>query len=180
MARYNIRLSGSGGQGMITAGIILAMAASIYGDKNATQSQSYGPEARGGASKAEVIISDDEINYPKVMAPKYLVALTQEAADKYSTDLEEGGIIIVDSMMVKSPPKGNFEVYSLPIVKAAAERAGKSMVANIVTLAALNDICKFVSEEELEQAVLARVPKGTEDLNKKALEVGKALVAENA
>lgn len=178
MARYNIRLSGSGGQGMITAGIILAMAASIYGGKQATQSQSYGPEARGGASKAEVIISDDPINYPKVMAPKYLVALTQEACDKYSTDLEEGGIIVVDSMMVKNPPEGNYKIYSLPIIKSAAEKAGKSMVANIVTLGALNEICKFVSEEELEQAVLARVPKGTEDMNRKALLVGKELVAE--
>ena len=94
MSRFEIRLSGSGGQGMITAGIILANAAAIYENKNSVQSQSYGPEARGGASKAEVIISSDEINYPKVTSPDFLVALTQEAYDKYSKDIKDDCLII--------------------------------------------------------------------------------------
>lgn len=175
MERHEIRLSGSGGQGMITAGIILASAASLYEGKTSVQSQSYGPEARGGASKAEVIISTEEINYPKVMAPDVLVALTQEAADKYVHDLKDNGILIVDSMMVKNPPKGKFKVYEMPIIVSAAEKAGKALVANMVTLSALNTICKLVTPEALEKAVLAMVPKGTEDLNKKALSVGKEL-----
>lgn len=157
---------------MITAGIILAAGASVIEGKKAIQSQSYGPEARGGASKAEVIISDEEIYYPKVMAPDVLVALTQEACDKYSKDLKDGGILIVDELMVKKHPEGNFKVYTLPIIKTAAEKVGKAMVANVVTLGALNEICKFVKPETLEQAVLSRVPKGTEELNKNALNAG--------
>jgi 2-oxoglutarate ferredoxin oxidoreductase subunit gamma len=172
MARSEIRLSGSGGQGMITAGIILAMAASVVEDKKAIQSQSYGPEARGGASKAEVIISDDVIYYPKVMAPDVLVALTQEAADKYSKDLKPGGIMILDELMVREAPKGDWTVYTMPIIRTAAEKVGKAMVANVVTLSALNTICDLVAPESLEKAVLSRVPKGTEELNKNALSAG--------
>lgn len=172
MARHEIRLSGSGGQGMITAGIILAYAAAVFEGKKAVQSQSYGPEARGGASKAEVIISDNEINYPKVMAPDVVIALTQEAAEKYTKDIKAGGIVIVDSMMVKTPPTGDFTVYSLPIIRTAAEKVGKAMVANVVTLGALNGICGLVDEKLLEDAVLSRIPKGTEDLNKRALAAG--------
>ncbi len=172
MARHLIRLSGSGGQGMITAGIILAAGASVLEGKKAIQSQSYGPEARGGASKAEVIISDEEIYYPKVMAPDVLVALTQEAADKYSKDLKQGGILILDDLMVKTAPKGDWKVYMMPIIRTAAEKVGKAMVANVVTLGALNEICGFVKPETLEQAVLSRVPKGTEELNKNAISAG--------
>jgi len=172
MARHAIRLSGSGGQGMITAGIILAMGASVFEGKKAIQSQSYGPEARGGASKAEVIISDEEIFYPKVMAPDVLVALTQEAADKYSKDLKPGGILILDDLMVKTAPAGDWKVYMMPIIRTAAEKVGKAMVANVVTLGALNEICGFVATETLEKAVLSRVPKGTEELNKNAIQAG--------
>ena len=175
MARSEIRLSGSGGQGMITAGIILAMAASVFEGKKAIQSQSYGPEARGGASKAEVIISDEDIYYPKVMSPDVLVALTQEAAEKYSTDLKDNAILIVDNLMVKNPPKGNFKVIGLDIIVTAAEKVGKAMVANVVTLGAINTLCNFVKPETLEKAVLSRVPKGTEELNKKALSAGAEL-----
>jgi 2-oxoglutarate ferredoxin oxidoreductase subunit gamma len=172
MARHAIRLSGSGGQGMITAGIILAAGASVFEGKKAIQSQSYGPEARGGASKAEVIISDEEIYYPKVMAPDVLVALTQEAADKYSKDLKPGGILILDDLMVKTAPAGDWKVYTMPIIRTAAEKVGKAMVANVVTLGALNEICGFVKPETLEKAVLSRVPKGTEELNKNAINAG--------
>ena len=98
--RYDIRFSGSGGQGIITAGILLAQAAAIKGGKNAVQSQSYGPEARGGASKAEVIISDDEINYPKIVSPDIVISLTQEAYNKYAVDLKDDAVVIVDTTMV--------------------------------------------------------------------------------
>ena len=97
MSRYELRFSGAGGQGLITAGIIMAKAASIYEGKQAVQSQSYGPEARGGASKSEVIISDGPIDYPKVTQCDALLAMTQEAANKYSHDLKEGGVLLIDS-----------------------------------------------------------------------------------
>src|ERR1035437_4658030 len=101
MSRYELRFSGAGGQGLITAGIIMAKAASIYEGKQAVQSQSYGPEARGGASKAEGIISDEAIDYPKVTQCDELLAMTQVACDKYSHDLKEGGVLLVDSDLVK-------------------------------------------------------------------------------
>lgn len=170
--RYEVRLSGSGGQGMILAGVILAEAAAIYDDKNATQSQSYGPEARGGASKSEVIISDEDIFYPKATNIDLLLALTQEACNKYIDDLKETGILVVDRDRVQDIPEGKFKVYKLPIMSIAQEKVGKMIVANIVALGVITALSGVVSDEAIESAVLARVPRGTEDLNKKALLAG--------
>jgi 2-oxoglutarate ferredoxin oxidoreductase subunit gamma len=167
--KYEIRFSGSGGQGLILAGIILAEAATIYDNKNAVQSQSYGPEARGGASKSEVIISNSEIDYPKATIIDALLSLTQEACDKYVVDLKNGGILIVDSDFVTKIPDGNYKVYKLPFINTAKFELGREFVANIVALGAIVNITKVVSKESIESAVLARVPKGTEELNKKAL-----------
>lgn len=178
MDRYEIRLSGSGGQGLILAGIILAEAAAIYDAKNAIQSQSYGPEARGGASKSEVIISDGEIDYPKATRIDFLLALTQQACDKYCNDLKENGILVVDTHLVPHPPNGNFKTYVLSIAEAAKNKVGKSFVANIVALGALVELTGIVSKEAIIKAVLAKVPKGTEELNKKALETGFSLINE--
>ncbi|MDY0234509.1 MAG: 2-oxoacid:acceptor oxidoreductase family protein [Gudongella sp.] len=174
MKRWELRLSGSGGQGLITGGIILAEAAILDG-KNALQSQSYGPEARGGASKAEVIISDDEITFPKVEHCDLLLSLTQLSCDKYLCTLKEDGILIIDDA-VELPEVGEVKVYRLPILNTASEKLGKSMVANIVALGVLNKITGIVTEESLEKAVLSRVPKGTTDLNKSALAEGYNLV----
>ncbi|MGE5849495.1 MAG: 2-oxoacid:acceptor oxidoreductase family protein [Candidatus Methylomirabilota bacterium] len=173
--RYEIRLSGEGGQGIVLAGVILAEAAAIYDGKNATQTQVYGPESRGGASKAEVIISDEEIDYPKAMAVDLLLALTQAAADKYGHDLKPSGILVVDSSKVVNVPSGNFSVHRVPIIETAKETVGKAMVANIVSLGVIAGLSKVVSREAIENAVLARVPKGTEELNRRALEAGFAL-----
>ncbi|MBN1356376.1 2-oxoacid:acceptor oxidoreductase family protein [bacterium] len=170
--RYEIRLSGSGGQGMILAGVILAEAAAIYDEKNATQSQSYGPEARGGASKSDVIISDEDIDYPKATNIDLLLALTQEACDKYICDLRKKAILIADSFRVLKMPEGDFRVFHLPILKTADEVVGKAIVANIVALGAIVEITGIVSREAIESAVMARVPRGTEDLNRKALTAG--------
>src|SRR5271157_4991519 len=123
--RTEIRLAGEGGQGMILAGIILAEAAAIYDGKQAVQSQSYGPEARGGASKSEVIISDGPIDYPKVTQCDALLAMTQEACNKYSHDLKEGGILLVDSDLVKTLPKGNFKTVAFPIINTAKNDVGR-------------------------------------------------------
>jgi 2-oxoglutarate ferredoxin oxidoreductase subunit gamma len=170
MNTKEIRLSGSGGQGIILAGIILAEAG-IFDGKNVIQTQSYGPEARGGASKAEVIISDDEIDYPKVINPDIVLAMTQESADKYIVSLKENGVVVVDSTYVNRTPQG-FNTFQIPITKMAKKELGKEIVSNIVALGALIGITKVVSYEALEKAVLARIPKGTEELNKKALVMG--------
>jgi len=136
----------------------------------------YGPESRGGASKAEVIISDEEIDYPKAMSVDLLLALTQAAADKYGREVRPSGIVILDSSKVVTPPRGSFAAHSLPIIETAKEAVGKTMVANIVSLGAIVGLSKVVSRQSIERAILARVPKGTEDLNRRALEAGFALV----
>lgn len=170
MEKYEVRLSGSGGQGLLLAGIILAEGA-INDGKNAVQTQSYGPEARGGASKSEVIISTDDIDFPKVRDCDILLALTQKSYEQYSEGLKDNGILIIDSS-VNVGTVENKRVYSVPILDTAANDLGKPMVTNIVALGALVGITKIISAESLEKAVLARVPKGTEELNKKALSMG--------
>ena len=168
-SRYEIRLAGSGGQGLILAGIILAEAAGIYDGKFVCQTQSYGPEARGGASKAEVVISDAEIDYPKAIRPDVLLAMNQKSLDVFLNDLKPGGLLLVDADLVKEAPANR--VLALPFTRIAGE-LGRVMVANIVALGALVQLTGAVSLESLTAAVLARVPKGTEDLNKKALAAG--------
>ncbi len=167
--RTEIRLSGSGGQGLILAGIILAEATILDG-KNAVQSQSYGPEARGGASRAEIIISNASIDYPKVSKPDIMLALTEEAMKKYKNDLREDGFLIIDSSMEK--PEHSYDILRVPILKTAQEKIGKVIVANIVALGTLTSATGIVSKESIERAVMDRVPKGTEDLNKIALYEG--------
>lgn len=177
--RYEIRFSGAGGQGLILAGVIMAEAAAIYDGKQAVQSQSYGPEARGGASKSEVIIGDAPIDYPKATIVDALLALTQEACDKYSHDLKEGGVLLVDSDMVKNHPKGNFKTVSFPIINTAKNEVGREIVANIVALGAMVALTGVVSKESAEKAVLSRVPEAFLELNRKAFQTGydKALAA---
>ena len=171
--KVEIRLSGSGGQGLITAGIILAHAATLDG-LNVIQSQSYGPEARGGASKSEVIISEDMIYYPKLIDCDILLCLTQLSYETYLKDLKPNGVLILDDSIEYE--EGNYKIYSKPIITIATNKLKKSMVANIIALGAINEITKLVSQNSLIEAVLSRVPKGTEDLNKKALEEGYLLI----
>ncbi len=177
--RYELRFSGAGGQGLILAGVIMAEAASIYDGKQAVQSQSYGPEARGGSSKSEVIISDDPIDYPKATRVDALLALTQEACDKYVHDLKEGGVLLLDSDMVKKMPAGNFAVTAFPIINTAKNEVGREIVANIVALGAMVALSGAVTKASAEKAVLARVPEAFVELNKKAFLLGyeKAMAA---
>ncbi len=170
--RVEVRFSGSGGQGIILAGVILAEAAAIYDDKNAVQSQSYGPEARGGASKSEVIISDGDIDYPKATHIDILLALTQVACDKYVSDLKKGAVLIVDSNEVTKIPEGDFRAYEVPIFGLAEETIGKRIVGNIIALGVVVGLTDVVSRKAIEEAVLSRVPRGTEELNLKALNLG--------
>ena len=166
-----IVLTGTGGQGLILAGIILAEAAVLDG-KQAIQTQSYGPEARGGASRAEVLISDEAIDYPKVRKADTLLAMSQEAFNQYGGAAGAGSQLIVDSTFVRELKETKAQLVSLPITRAAKEQLGRDMFANIIALGAIVGLTGTVSRESLEAAVLARVPKGTEDKNRQALDLG--------
>ena len=170
MERYEIRLGGSGGQGIIMAGIILAEAAGIFDGKFVCQTQSYGPEARGGSSKAEVVVSDEEIDYPKAMKPDLLLAMNQKSCDAYFFDMKPSGTLVVDSTYVKQLPTSR--AVAIPFSRIAREKLGKEMAANIVALGALAALTGVVSLKSLEAAVMNRIPPGMEDLNRKALELG--------
>lgn len=168
--RIEIRLAGEGGQGMILAGIILAEAAAVFDDLQAVQSQSYGPEARGGASRAEVVIAPDEIDYPEVLEADVLVAMSQEAYKKYAANLKSDGLLIIDGQKVK--PDADEQVVSIPITKIAMEVTGKPITANVVALGVLVGLTGVVSRTAIEKAVAARAPKGTEEMNSRALQAG--------
>ena len=170
--RYEIRFSGAGGQGLITAGIILAEAAAIIEGKSALQSQSYGPEARGGASKSEVIISDGPIDYPKATVVDACLAMTQESADKYAVGIKDGGLLLLDDDFVKQDPEGNFTVHRLPIMRMAKEDIGREIVANVIALGAVIGLTNVVSKEAGEEAVMRKVPPAFKELNQKAYNLG--------
>lgn len=168
--RQEIRLAGSGGQGIIMAAIVLAEAAGVHEGKQVSQTQSYGPEARGGTCKAEVVISDAPIDYPKVAKPDFLLAMNQASVNSYFGDLKPTGLLIVDSTLVSKVPTA--KTVSIPFTKIAREELGTDLVANMVALGALGWLSKRVSIESLEEALLSRVPPGTEELNLKALRAG--------
>jgi 2-oxoglutarate ferredoxin oxidoreductase subunit gamma len=170
--KIEVRLAGFGGQGIILSGVILGRAAAIHDGRYAIQTQSYGPEARGGASKSEVIISDEEIHYPKVKNPDVFMVMSPEAFEKYVPDLAEDGTIIYDSSLIKEMPERYKKAYPVPATLMAKEELGKVIVANIIMLGAVSAITGCVSREAIKKAVLESVPKGTEELNTKALEMG--------
>ena len=169
-SRYEIRLGGSGGQGIILMGIVLAEAIGIYDGKYVSQTQSYGPEARGGSSKSEVIVSDEEIDYPKAMKPDLLLVMNQKSCDDFYHDLKTEGVLIVDSTFVTQLPAS--KAYQIPFTRIAREKFKREVVANIIALGALAQLTPVVSHKAIEAAVLARVPMGTEKLNRDALKAG--------
>jgi len=168
--RYEVRLSGSGGQGIILAALILAEAAGTYGEKYVCQTQSYGPEARGGTSKSDVVISDDPIDYPMAMTLDLLLAMNQSSCDAYFRDLKPEGLLVVDSTLVTQIPTDR--AVALDFTRIAQETLDTAMVANVVALGAVGFLCPMVSLKKLESALTANVPKGTEELNRKALHAG--------
>jgi 2-oxoglutarate ferredoxin oxidoreductase subunit gamma len=165
--RTEIQLAGFGGQGIVLAGVILGEAV-IRDGKNAVQAQSYGPESRGGAARSDVIISDDLIDYPRVISPDILVALSPPAYDKYRGPVKEQGIVIIDGDLVETDDE---TVRRFPFARMADE-LGRRVVANIIMLGALARTSGCVTEESLRQSVLKHIPKGTEELNARALETG--------
>ena len=167
--RYEVRLGGTGGQGAILAGILLAEAA-IRDHMNVTQTQSYGPEARGGASRSEVVISDGEIYYPKVIVADLTLCMSQEACDRYGGQVRPGGLLILDSDHVTRAP--TTRAVRVPMTTIAREVTGREIAANVVGLGVLAGLTGIVSREALEAAVRDRAPRGTADLNLKALAAG--------
>ncbi|MFQ5499129.1 MAG: 2-oxoacid:acceptor oxidoreductase family protein [Candidatus Zixiibacteriota bacterium] len=168
--RFEIRLSGSGGQGMIFGAVVLSEAIGGGDERKVIQSQSYGPEARGGASKADVVISESEIFYPKAMKLDLLLAMTQEALDTYYSDLKEDGTLVVDSGLVTNIPTER--CFGIEFTRLAREEVGHIMVANVIALGAIAGLTGIVEMEPLTEAVLRRAPRGTEDRNRKAVKIG--------
>jgi len=170
--RIEIRFAGFGGQGIIKSGIMTAMAACIYSGRRAVQTQSYGPESRGGACKSEVVISDDEIDFPKVTEPDILVVMSQHAYNEYVESVKKGGIIILDPDMIPNEKKvEGVKVFRVPATKMA-EELGRKIVANVVMLGAFAAITGIVDKEAFRKSIKVNVPKGTEELNLNAFEKG--------
>jgi len=168
--RHEVLFSGFGGQGVILSAVILGRAAALYGNKYAVQTQVYGPEARGGASMSAVVIDDEPILYPKVTSPDIYVIMSQQGFEKYGTDAPEDAVMLIDSELVFSRPQ--CPCTEIPATTEAKENLGRVIVANIIMLGALVTATGVVSEDAIERAVLDSVPKGTEDLNLKALHRG--------
>lgn len=176
--RYEMRFTGSGGQGVILASVILAEAA-IISDVNAIQSQAYGPEARGGMCKAETILSKEQIFFSKVVCPNFLLALTQKSLDQYLGSIAPGAVVIADASLCVPEEVPGATVISMPILETARVKVGKEFTANIVAVGAINRLLGLFSDEVLMEAVMRHVPAGTEALNEKALAAGRALVSDD-
>lgn len=172
MARTEIRLGGLGGQGVIKSAVIIGEAASIYDGKEAVQTASYGPESRGSACKAEVIISDTPVDYPLVLTPQIMVALSNDAFQKYKGDLREGAIAIIDSDLVKAGKiKAGIQVYQVPAAATAHQVLENPLVTNVVMLGAFTAITKSVTPDAMRKAIANAFPKYRE-LNLRAFEEG--------
>lgn len=170
--RAEIRFAGFGGQGIISAGKITGRAAAIFDDKDAVLMQSYGPEARGGACNADLVVSDSAIGYPQLDIPDLLVIMSQEAYDKYGRTIKPDGTLIIDEDLVEisgEPPVEH--LYAIPATRLA-ERLGRKIVANVVMLGALTGITNLVSKEAMLEAILTSVPPKTKDLNEQAFTAG--------
>ncbi|MDP3788831.1 MAG: 2-oxoacid:acceptor oxidoreductase family protein [Candidatus Omnitrophota bacterium] len=172
LENYEVVLSGSGGQGVILGGKILAEAASIYDHKEAIMTQSYGPEARGGASRAEVIISSGKIYYPKVTRADVLLAMTQESLNAYGNTLDENGLLVVDETLVRNVPPGFKNVFKAPFTTLAVKLLDAPIVINIIALGSLAAITKAVSREALIHATLDHVPQKLLVLDRIAVDMG--------
>jgi len=168
--KKEVRICGFGGQGVILAGFIIGKAASVFMDFNAVQSQSYGPEARGGAARSEVIISDEKIGYPRPTGVDILVAMSQESFDSYRGDIDKDTIIVVDPDLVRKYDIGR-PVYTIHAQKIAQE-LGNKIVTNIIMVGAFTAIFGLLTHEAVKQSVLDSVPSRFKELNEKAFEKG--------
>lgn len=174
MTRTEIKLAGFGGQGMVLAGFILGKAISIYDNHNAVLTQSYGPEARGGACSADVVTATEDIDYPEVTIPNIVVIMSQEAFTKYADKIKKNGTLLIDEGLVKVKAEeidSKITLFSIPSTKFA-EELGRRIVANIVMLGFLTAVTDIVTIKAIKKSLLNSVPKGTEELNMSALMKG--------
>lgn len=169
--KHEIRLCGFGGQGIILAGYIIGQAATVYAGTNAVFTQDYGPEARGGACRADVIISDEPVNYPYVESPSVLVAMSQAGYDKYHQDIGQDTLVIVDEDLVTPDRTVGGRLLSVPSWRMA-EELGRVAVANVVMLGFFAGATGLISPDAMKASILASVPRGTEELNTNAFERG--------
>jgi 2-oxoglutarate ferredoxin oxidoreductase subunit gamma len=177
MERCRIIFSGSGGQGVITAAIILAEAAVLYEGLNAVQSQSYGPEARGGSSRSDVIIADTDIHFPKVIQPNVLVCLTQDAYEKFFSLIRPDGFLLTDSHYVKQDRMVDARQVELDMYKEVMDKIGRPIVFNICMLGALISLTQLIKPESIMKVLKSRIPADLLGLNKQALELGLKIAA---
>lgn len=175
MSTTRMVFSGSGGQGVITAAIILGEASGIFEGLNVVQTQVYGPEARGGASRADLVISDEPIRYPKVINPQVLICLTQEAYNKYAGIVRPGGILIVEASLVQVAKKIDARQIELPMLEAVQKKIGKPVVFNICMLGALVSLTKVVRPESVFKAIENRIAPRFLAMNQEAFELGQEL-----
>ncbi len=167
-----IRFSGFGGQGIIRCGLIAGKALSLFDNKQATMTQSFGPEARGSACSSQLVVSDDRVLYPYISAPEILVSMSQEAYEKYEPEMREDGILLLDKDLVKAkPPRGKIKSYSIPSTRFA-EELGNRIIANLVMLGFFTAITRLVSPEAMKKALPGLVPERFLELNKKAFDKG--------
>ncbi len=168
--QQDVIITGFGGQGIVLAGRIFGQAAALGDHKESTLIQSYGPESRGGACSAQVVISDRTIHYPYIKSPDILICMSQSGYDKYIGQLADDGLLLIDQDLVHSP-KGASDFYSIPATRMA-EELGRKMMANIIMIGFSTAITKAISLEAAKNAVTGSVPKGTEELNIKAFTKG--------
>jgi 2-oxoglutarate ferredoxin oxidoreductase subunit gamma len=168
--------SGSGGQGVVTAAIILAEAAVLHEHLIAVQSQSYGPEARGGATRSDVIIAESLIHFPKVLQPNVLVCLTQQAYASFYSLLRPGGLLVTDSRYVKLGKKVDARQVELPMYETVMEKIGRPIVFNICMLGAVIGMTKLVRPESIMKVLETQIPRNFLEINRQALELGLKLV----
>ncbi|HTP12721.1 MAG TPA: 2-oxoacid:acceptor oxidoreductase family protein [Bacteroidota bacterium] len=172
MQRTEVKIGGFGGQGVILSGYIIGRAASIFDSKYATMIQAFGPEARGSACSAQLIVSREEIAYPYITAPDLMIIMSQEAYTKFVPELCVGGTLITESeLVVPHNLRKDLRHFSIPATRFA-EELGKKMVLNIVMMGFAAAVTDVVGVEAMRKAVKASVPKGTEDLNSRAFEKG--------
>ncbi len=172
VSKFEARLSGEGGQGVVMGGAILAEAAILHEGRYAVQSPMYGSRVRGGPTKVDVIVSDEEIIYPRATAINFFLSLAQVSFDKYGTDLARDVIILVDENLVPNTPAGGGRIYRYPFVTVAKQELGNVVLSNIIALAVLVELTGVVSGRALWQAIEARVPQKYLDLNRQAMERG--------
>jgi len=172
MGHYEVRMSGSGGQGLMVLGDILAEAAGNYENKELVLTKSYGPESRGGLCRSELIIDDVPINYPEVTRPDFLLALTQLSCDKYHCDMNPDGVLLVDPMFVHTVPESVKNVYSIPLTEIATNITGKEIAANVAAVGAISVLGKFVGLDSVRKAIRKHFPKSLHESNEKIFNAG--------